>query len=303
MRSAIFVIWSSLLCCASVSYAQEKSWEFALSLNAYNSGYEEIIFDPSNGNHLDAQGNSFTALAPRLAITYRARQDLRVPLFLTIEGTVPLVTLSGSEVENETTPDGRTGIAYKTNSQHDDLTGRALLGVEILPFLQPYIAIERSKLTSRRTDQQDGNDQGGFTPLENSDYSEPVLSTHLGFGIQGTVPLNENADIRIRYDLGYEVPQTVSVTNTLYDAPAWGQGSTGYTYGGRVQLDLPLRLFEDLANHNGYWTIGAALSKRHWNGDGRLGVATTNGIPDGSLLWPANTMIKAGGFIGLGLFF
>jgi hypothetical protein len=298
MRSAIFVIWSSVLLFPSVSFAQEKSWEFALTLHAYNSGYEETFINPKNNDPMDAQGNSFTAFAPHLCIAYRARQDLHIPIFLTIEGTVPLVTMKGLEVGHETKSDGTVGVTYKTDAQHNDLNGKVLLGVEILPFLQPYVAIERSNLTSRRTGQLDGNDHGGFEPDQNPDYSEPVLSTHLGFGVQGTVPLNENADIRIRYDLGYEIPQTVSVSNTSFDPGTWGQGTTGYTYGGRIQLDLPLRFIELFTNHDGYWTIGGSFSRRHWNGDGLHGVGIF-GIP----IWPANTMVKAGGFIGVGLFF
>ncbi len=305
MRSATFVIWSSLtLGLAGNGVAQERSWEFALTLNAYNSGYDEVMVSPDNGALLDATGNSFIALAPQLAITFRARQDLRLPLFLTVQGCLPLMTSKGSEVEHATNTDGTGGITYKTEATHNETLGRGVLGVEILPFLQPYVAVERSQLSSRRTGQLDGNDQGQFVPDANQDYTESVVSTELGFGIQGTAPLTINGDIRIRYDFGYLIPQTVSVSNTSFDAASFGQGTTGYTFGGRVQLDLPFILFNPFTDHDGYWTIGATFSKRHWNGDGRLGRTTSSdGQPSQTLLWPDNTMVKAGGFIGIGLFF
>ena len=298
MRSAIFAVWSSLLFLSSVTRAQEKPWEVAIYLQSHNTYYEEIATAP-DGDQTTLAGNSFSIVSLRAAITYRGRRDLNVPLFISVEPTVPVIALKGLEVGSENEPDGGRVVTSKEDVRHTNLMGRALLGFEILPFLQPYVAIERGSFASRRTDQQDGTESGAFTPDINQDYTETILSTQLGFGIEGSVPLNENADWRIRYDLGYEIPQTVSVSNTYFGPGEWGQGTTGYTFGGRVELDLPLRSIELLADNNGYLTIGALASKRHWNGDGRVGLEIIPLQP----YWPANSVVDAGGFIGIGMFF
>jgi hypothetical protein len=296
-RSAIFVVWSSLLLFSSVVRAQEKPWEVALCLQPFNTHYEETA-TASNGDLTLLAGNSFSVVSLQATVTYRARRDLNLPLFISVEPAVPVIVLKGTEVGSETEPDGTRLVTSKEDVRHTSLMGRALLGLEILPFLQPYVAIERGSFASRRTNQQDGTESGGFTPDISQDYTETILSTQLGFGIEGAVPLNENADCRIRYDLGYEIPQTVSVSNTYFGAGEWGQGTTGYTYGGRIEVDLPLRPIESLADNNCYLSIGALASKRHWNGDGRIGFEIAQ-----QPYWPANSVVEAGGFIGIGMFF
>ena len=301
-RSAILVVWSSLLFFTGAR-AQEKPWEAAICLQPYNTHYEETSQSES-GNPTTLAGNSFSVLSLRASVTYRARQELHLPFFVTIEPTISVVTLKGSEVGSENEPDGTRLVTSKEDVQHTNLTGRALLGFEILPFLQPYIAIERGQFESRRTNQQDGTESGGFVPDVDQDYTETIMSTQLGFGVQGAVPLNDNADWRIRYDLGYEIPQTVRVGNTFFGPGTWGQGTTGYTFGGCVQLDVPFRLIPLFADNNGYFTIGALLSKRHWNGDGQQGgPVVANDVLYKTLGWPANSVVDAGGFIGVGILF
>ncbi len=302
MRSAIFVTWSSTLLFCSTARAQEKPWELSLGLGAYNTNYAETYTIPNDGNPGALNGNSFTVLALRPSITYRGRQQLSLPFFVTIEAVLPIVTATGLEVGHDTVSSQSVFVTQKEDVRHVDVTGRAVLGYEILPFLQPYMAYERSSYAARRTGEMDGNDAGNFSIGDNQDYTETVSSTQLGFGVQGVVPLNRNADIRLRYDFGYEVPQSVSVTNDYYGTGSFGEGASGYTIAGKVQLDMPLHIMDLFENHDGYWTIGLNISKRHWNGDGALGHGIQSGLP-ATLTWPANTVVKAGGFVGVGLFF
>src|SRR5205807_3130814 len=95
-----------------------------------------------------------------------------------------------------------------------------------------------------------GKDEGILLPDNNQDYTEYILATYLDFGIQGAIPLDENADIRLRYDVGYKNPQSVFVSNDYFDPGNWGQGTTGYEYGGRLQLELPFNLFNFFDYHN-----------------------------------------------------
>lgn len=305
MRSAIFVAASSLLLLAYLAYgvrAQERPWEIALELPSFNTFYQENFHNPTDGDAEDLRGNAWDALQLHPMITYRARQELHLPLFLTVEANIPIVTVKRLEVGDEYEPAGITALTQQENVAHQDVTGRALLGWEILPFLQPYAGVVRSRFTSERVGQLDGNETGNLVPNPNQDYTETVYSTHLCFGIQGAIPLNENADIRIRYDAHYEVPQSVFVSDTYFGEGAWGQGTTGYTIGGRVQLDIPFRAMEMFAEHDGYFTIGGIISKREWNGDGQTGVYW-NGDYSENLLWPQNFAVEAGGFIGIGMFF
>jgi hypothetical protein len=223
---------------------------------------------------------------------------LRLPFFVSIEVSIPAVTLKRLETGHVYEPSG-AGLTQTEDVQHSNLFGRATLGWEMLPFFEPYVTIERSSVTTRRTGQLDGTDTGTLVPDLSQDYTETVTSTQLGFGFEGVVPLNIIADVRLRYAVSYEIPQTVIVENTSFDpatveggSSTTGQGTTGDTYGARVQLDLPLALLE---SNDGYWTIGGVLSKRQWNGDGE------HPRPLGQ--WPSNFRVEAGGFVGIGMFF
>jgi hypothetical protein len=302
MRSAIFAVWSSVLLLAAFARAQEKPWEAAVFLQPFNTYYEETWNAPDGPATL--AGNSFSIVSLRAQITYRARRDLNLPLWISVEPTIPIVATKGLEVQSETEPDGGREILSKEDVRHTYLSGRAMLGFEILPFLQPYVAIERGTFASRRTNQQDGTSSGGFISDIDQDYTETVIATQLGFGIEGAVPLNENADWRIRYDVGYETPQSVSVSNTFFGPGTWGEGTTGYTLGGRVQLDIPFRALAFFEDNNGYLTVGGIARKRHWNGDGKAGgPSDVNNVFYETITWPANSIIQAGGFVGIGVLF
>gem|GEM_PF-2464061 len=302
MRNAIFGAASSLLLFASAVRAQERPWEFALELHSFNTYYQENFHNPSDGDAEDIQGNAWDVLQLHPILTYRARHELHLPLFLTVEADIPLVTMKRLEIGDEYEPAGITELTQKAQVAHANFTGRALLGWEMLPFLQPYAGVVRSRFTSERTGQADGNETGNLIPDANQDYTETVYSTHLCFGIQGALPLDENADIRIRYDAGYEIPQSVFVSNTYFGAGLWGEGTTGSTIRGRVQLDLPFRSVQLLADRDGYFTIGGLISKRVWNGDGQIGSVST-GDYSVNVAWPQNFAVEAGGFIGIGMFF
>ncbi|MDP4243462.1 MAG: hypothetical protein Q8921_12090 [Bacteroidota bacterium] len=267
MRAAICVLATSTA--VTVSKAQEKPWELSLAFSAYNTFYEEDFMSKIQPSEIasypqDLRGNSFTALAFSPHITYRARQDLSLPFFLSLEGSIPSVTIKGLETGHKYEPN----VAYlvqREDVQHDEVSGSLTLGWEMLPWIQPYLMIERSRFASRRLGQLDGTDSGTLVPEANQDYTEIVIATNIGFGIAGMVPLTMSNDIRMRYDVGYQVPQTVFVENDLFGTAPTGQGTTGYTIGGHVQLDLP---FGPLQSNDGYWTIGGSIAKRHWNGDG-----------------------------------
>ncbi len=284
-----------------VANAQERTWEVSLLLPSFNTYYQENAKDLANGQPIDLEGNSWDALQFNPRLIYRAREELNLPLFLSLDVNVPVVTITRLEVGHEQLISGTTAVTQQEQVAHNDLSARLLLGWEMLPFLQPYIALERSRFTSERTGQRNGNDSGGYTPDNNSDYTETIYSTQLGLGITGMIPLNENADVRLRYEASYEVPQAVFVSNSYYaSSGVWGQGTGGYTLNGKVQLDIPLRVTEMLSEHDGYFTIGGLISKRHWNGWSGFGLV--NGLP-GTLMWPENYWVKAGGFIGIGMFF
>src|SRR5207247_475703 len=109
----------------------------------FNINYQEnyIFGDGSTGG---LKGNSFTALAVHPSITYRARQDLSLPFFIALDASLPAVVLTGQEAGHKTMG-GVTGTTQKEDVRHTDLTFRALLGVELLPWLEPYVAVERSQ--------------------------------------------------------------------------------------------------------------------------------------------------------------
>jgi len=241
-------------------------------------------------------GNSLTAIAPTIRVTYRARQDLRLPLFVSIDGQIPVLLISSLEAQRVYRKDGTSGITNKEQLAEHDLLFRAMAGFELLPFLQPYIGFQRSILDQIRTEQVDGLDDSAFHPDKDPKYHENILASYISVGIQGIVPLNYDADVRLRYDLGYKIPQSVFVNNSssFFDPGIWGQGTTGSEYGGSLQVDFPLTLLE---LYNGYWTVGGTFMRRDWNGDGQTSTAFH------SPHWPANSLTNAGGFIGLGLFF
>ncbi|MFI5201226.1 MAG: hypothetical protein ACHQNE_02420 [Candidatus Kapaibacterium sp.] len=295
MRSAIFGAASSILLLANNSRAQEKPWEIALEVPSFNTYYQENF---TNFNPESVQGNAFDAIQLHPRITYRARRQTGLPIFVTAEVIVPLLTVKRLETGSDYAPDGITSTTQKEQIAHTNLTGRVVLGWEMLSYLQPYVAIERSRFASERTGQVDGSDTG-FSPDPIQDYTETVWSTQLGFGIQGAIPLNAKGDVRIRYDAGYEIPQSVFVSDTYFGAGAWGQGTTGYTISGRVELDIPFRI---IADTDGYFTIGGLVSKREWNGNGSRGLYW-NGDYAVNLTWPQNFTVEAGGFIGIGMFF
>ncbi len=301
-RSAIFGAASSVLLLACHAQAQEQPWEIALEVPSFNTYYQENFNNPADGDAEDIRGNAWDALQLHPIVTYRAKQELHLPLFLSVEADIPVVTVKRLEIGDEYEPAGITELTQQEQVAHDNLTGRALLGWEILPFVQPYAGVVRSRFMSERTGQANGNETGKLVPDANQDYTETVYSTHLCFGIQGVIPLNHNADIRIRYDAGYEIPQSVFVSNTYFGAGAWGQFTTGYTISGRLQLDIPFRAIEMFADHDGYFTIGGLISKREWNGDGQTGLVW-NGDYSVNAAWPQNFMVEAGGFIGVGMFF
>ncbi|HZK75357.1 MAG TPA: hypothetical protein VFD13_00465, partial [Candidatus Kapabacteria bacterium] len=222
MRSAIFVAASSMLLLACGVRAQERPWEIALEVPSFNTYYQENFNNPIDGDAEDIRGNAWDALQLHPIITYRARQELHLPLFLTVEASIPIVTVKRLEIGDEYEPAGVTDLTQQENVAHQELTGRALLGWEILPFLQPYAGVVRSRFTSERVGKVDGNETGKLIPDANQDFTETVYSTHLCFGIQGAIPLNANGDVRIRYDAGYEIPQSVFVSNTYFNAGAWG---------------------------------------------------------------------------------
>ncbi|HET6399790.1 MAG TPA: hypothetical protein VFH95_00165 [Candidatus Kapabacteria bacterium] len=302
MRSAIFGAASSILLLAYNARAQERAWEFALEVPSFNTYYQENFNNPIDGDAEDIRGNAWDAVQIHPIITYRAWQEFHLPLFLSVEVNIPIVTVKRLEIGDEYEPAGVTDLTQQEQVAHKDLTGRAVIGWEMLPFLQPYAGLVRSRFTSERVGQLDGDETGNLVPDANQDYTETVFSTHLCFGIQGAIPLNANGDVRIRYDAGYEIPQSVFVTNTYFAAEAWGQGTTGYTIDGRVQLDLPFRAVELFADHDGYFTIGGIISKREWNGDGRQGITSYEDYPV-NITWPRNFAVEAGGFIGIGMFF
>jgi len=282
--------------------AQERPWEIALEVPSFNTYYQENFNNPIGGRAEDLRGNSWDALQIHPLITYRAWQQLHLPLFLSIEATIPIVTVKRLEIGDEYKPSGVTDLTQQENVAHEDLTARAALGWEILPFLQPYAGIVRSRFTSEREGQLDGTQAGKLTPDPNQDYTETVYSTQLCFGIQGAIPLNANGDILIRYDAGYEIPQSVFVSDSYFGTGAWGEGTTGYTISGRAQLDLPFRAIGLFADHDGYYTIGGMISKREWNGDGSQGMTWHEDYPV-NIVWPQNFVIQAGGFVGIGMFF
>jgi len=286
---------------ALTARAQERSWELSVQFASFNTYYQENFFDPNTSYPESVEGNSWDALQVHPSLTYRARKDLDLPFFVSVEAMVPTVTVARQEVGYQYTP-GATYVTQKEQVAHRDLWERATFGWEMLPFLEPYLAVERSRFASERTGQVEGQEDGTFLPDPNADYTEPVFSTHLAFGVMGAIPLNANADVRLRYEAEYENPQAVFISNSYFGSGRWGDGTTGYTYGGRLQLDLPFRLFEFLEAGDGYVTIGGFASKRYWNGDGADGDLFVNGLPD-ITQWPKNFAVEAGGFIGFGVFF
>jgi hypothetical protein len=296
-QSAIFVAWSSLVLISGIAKAQERPWEVFLAVHSFNTFYEED-FKEKDGNPAKLEGNGWTAAALHATITYRGRQQLRLPFYITIEGELPLVLSKRLEVGHEYAPSGTVFLTQSEDITHRFLEGRAIIGFELLPFLQPYVGLSRSNVRQRRMNQLDGQYDSTLKPDKDKDYNEDIFATFVDVGIEGIIPLNANADIRLRYDLGYKTPQTVFISNDYFDPGTWGQGTTGYEYGGRVQLDLPLYLFDLFERHSGYWTIGGTLTRLHWNGDGRTGDEIFR-----KPHWPENTGTNAGGFIGLGLFF
>jgi hypothetical protein len=291
--AAICALWISL---GTPLHAQ-RPWELSFACSANNTYYEEdfmskILESEFASYHQDIRGNSFTALALNPSITYRARRDLRLPFFVTVEGSVPVVTLKGLETGHKYKPDNAY-LVQQEDVEHNLYTGHAIVGWELLPWLQPYVLFDYSVFVTRRMNQLDGTDSGTLVPEKDKDYSETVTSTHLGFGVEGYVSLSDNSLTRLRYRLGYAVPQSSSVVNDLeaFNTDPTGQSTSGYTIAGKIQLDLPL----SASSHDTYISFGALALKRYWNGDGF--------VAKGSGRWPANFAVQAGGFIGVGMFF
>jgi hypothetical protein len=69
-------------------------------------------------------------------------------------------------------------------------------------------------------------------------------------------------------------------------------------------LDIPFRAVAFFEDNNGYFTIGGIASKRHWNGDGKAGgPSDVNNVFYETITWPANSIVQAGGFVGVGVLF
>lgn len=293
--ATLAAICALLISLAPKVHAQ-RAWEASLGFRAYNTFYEEdfqskILPEDVRSYPQDLRGNSFTALAVNPSLTYRARRQLGLPLFVSLEASIPLVALTGLETGHKYKPENAY-LVQREDIEHREHSVHAMLGWEMLPFLQPYVIFDYAAFASRRSNQLSGNDSGQLVPEVNADYTETATSTHLGFGVAGFIPLTLNSLTRLRYQLGYEVPQSSSVVNDLFNTDPTGQATSGYTIGGRVLLDLPLGIAD---SHDTYWSIGLTASKRYWNGDG--------GRAKGAGLWPANFAVQAGGFIRVGMFF
>jgi hypothetical protein len=289
--AAICALWISS---SSVLQAQ-RAWEVSIGFSGYNTFYEEDFMSKIREDEImsypqDLRGNSLTALALNPSITYRARREQQLPFFLTLEGQIPIVVLRNLETGHK-----YKEVAYlvqREDVEHRSYAGCATLGWEMLPWLQPCLMFEYNVFTTRRIDQLNGTDSGTLVPEADNDYTETAKSTQFGIGVEGYIPLAENSLTRIRYQIGYHIPQYSSVDNDLdgFGAISTGQGTSGYTIGGKVQVDLPLASMND-----SYLSFGGRAQKRYWNGDG--------GSAKGTGRWPANFAIEAGGFIGVGMFF
>jgi hypothetical protein len=276
--------------------AQQKSWEVATDVEASNTHYRELSMSDAH-EPMTLEGNSMTPAALHAYIAYHADRHFHVPLFLTLQSQVPIFASNGDEA-GHLERNGTQFLTQKELVRHSSNFILSECGYELLPILKPYLSIEFNEFLSRRTNQVEGTDDGELLPAKKQDYLETVTSSHLGVGIQGGIPLTESAGWRIRYDVGYQIPQAVKVTNTFFDQGYWGQGTTGYTLKGRLQLDLPFALTPGQARHDGYVTIGSIFQRRHWNGDGRTATEIF-----ANPHWPENTIFTAGAFLGTGVFF
>src|SRR5438067_13602442 len=98
-RSVIFgrafrlILFAGLIFATS-AFAQEKSWEMSLTISSFNIYYQENFKNTEDGDPQDIQGNTWDAIQLRPVVTYRARQELNLPFFLTIEANIPIVTIS-----------------------------------------------------------------------------------------------------------------------------------------------------------------------------------------------------------------
>ncbi len=292
-------LFSSLL---TVSAHAQSSWEASLLVSSFNTYYQENFNNPADGDPEDVKGNAWDALQLHPMLTYLAQRGLGLPLFVIVDAQIPLVTVKRLEIGDEYEPAGMTDLTQEEQVAHADLTGRAILGWEMLPCLQPYLGIVRSRFTSERTGQLNGDEEGHLIPDANRDYTETVYSTHLCFGLEGTIPLATSSSIQLRYDAAYEIPEAVFVSNSYFGPGTWGQGTTGYTIGGTVQLDVPFSAINLSAVNNAYFSIGGMLYRREWDGNGATGTAWYQGYSL-EVSWPKNFTVEAGGFLGVGMFF
>lgn len=291
------IAFFGVLALSSVLHAQDRAWELSVRFASFNTYYQENFANPADGDPEDVRGNSWSVLSLDPIITYRAQQDFNVPIFVGVEAQIPLETQKRLEIGDEYEPAGMTDLTQEEQVAHNDLYGRAIIGWEWRSFLQPYVGIVRSRFTSERTAQLNGDEEGDLTPDPNQDYTETVFSTSMGIGIQGMISL-EKLGYRIRYDGGVEIPVSVFVSNGYFGPGTWGQGTTGYTLSMRAELDILL----SSVVQNSYFSIGGLLTKREWNGNGRTASVWYEGYPE-TAVWPQNYSIQAGGFIGYGMAF
>src|ERR1035437_2265437 len=119
MRSAIFGAASSVLLLACGVRAQERPWEIALELPSFNTFYQENFKNSVGGDAEDIRGNAWDALQVHPIITYRARQELHLPLFLTVEADIPIVTVKRLEIGDDYKPAGITYLTQREQVAHD----------------------------------------------------------------------------------------------------------------------------------------------------------------------------------------
>jgi hypothetical protein len=301
MLSGIYAVkisrlWSVLISVALFSLAllagaaNAQSWQVELSIDPSNTHYDENV---SRKDGPELLGNSLTILPVQLGVTYYARPILRLPFWLSLEAEVPLASLPGDEVGRKAVTDN---VVQRERSEHRTSRIQSSLGFELLPEIQPYLTFEVSRLSTRRTNQQVGQDDGSLLPDPNQDYTESIDATYLGFGIMSTIPLAAAANSRIRINMAYLNAQGSSVSNTYFGDGTWGQHTSGYSIHARAGIESGLDLLSSA--RASYLTFGVSGSISHWNGDGHVGYDLFQ-----HPYWPSTSIARLGAFAGLGVFF
>lgn len=276
---------------AGVAHGQGAPIRMEVTVGASTLHYNE---NPARLNAPELTGNS-VSVPIHIEAQYSAATDLRLPVWLLVAADLPTIASAGEEI-GKITRDAIEFTVQKENVVYRPTTLSASLGFEVLPFLQPYLMFEYSHLASRRTDQQNGQQDGTFLPEPNQDYTETVGATLLGVGCLSVIPLEENAASRLRLNVAYVNAQSVSVANDYYGEGLWGQHTSGYELKGRIAFETSMRSLA--LGQDPYLTLGIDATTQRWDGNGRTGAEVFQ-----HPVWPANTITGLGAFAGLGLFF